>query len=1289
MKNILRTSLLSVFLLVACGASSQAMLEYTFTGQSVGTYTPLVDPVIILSGTFDDITTANIAIPGVMFGNAERYTMTVSPNGWIAFGTTTSTANWVPLSSSISGSVDGVVAPLGGDLAGFESENSSVTYQIIGDSVIVQWQNLRRFGTADESENLSFQLIMDTGEDAMYFVYDVQVSGTSFASQQVGMKVGNGVPIAGQYANRSVTVDNTWLTSVAGTTPQSTCRLSNAAPATIPPSGLVYAWNGSPMGCMDAAACNYDSSAELDNGMCEYCSCSSTCGCTDPLACNYDSNAAVDDGSCYNSISISFDGTSNIFCAGDLVSIPPSVFPNNGPLQFTWGTDNNDVIISDVNASSFNALLNVPAPDFSTEIGVNVSVTDANGCAGTATLSIWADNCVWGCDDPLACNFEPLANSNDGTFCDYSCLGCTNESAWNYNPEATIDDGSCVYPGDGSSCDNPTTIDCGAGFYSAMTVGVANDNAASGSTVCGGPSNSGQRWYVYNAAFNSTVTVSTINSLTNFDTYLKVFTGSCGNFTCVGQNDDIPGTGFQSQVVFDAVEGETYFIRVGGFATIQGTFGLTFDCGGGCLDPEACNYDIDAPFDDGSCTFGADCYGCTDIEANNYSPVAVYDQGCQYSPSIVVFHDLDGDGLRSSNEPGLPNWPVYIPAMSATIFTNSSGAVSMSLPSSTFTVELVNTSTNWISSNSSSVSIDVPENMSVAFGLIPASGETFLVAGPYDGFWDIIHCTDGYESGVFINNTGSVSLNGTLTMTCDASFTPEADSYLTYAPDQVTSGFAQWNIVDFTAGSDGLFSFHIDGPGVDNIGTTYPFEFNLVLVDVNGDEIYNESWTTTPFVACSYDPNDLTPTPVGYADPHFILAGQRLQYRVRFQNTGNLPAEDILIMDQIDPQVFDLSTFQPLYGSDSYTACLHDDGTIDFIFNDIYLPDSENDEEGSHGFVIYEIFAREDVAPGTVLLNQANIFFDANPAIITNETFHTIFDCSSFTPMIGDAGVCEGSDVVFDATQDYVESYYWTLNNELVSTEATATISNLQASQYNLVLTTDNPLCEETHETTIDIFSNPTVDAGMDQSVCDGEAVVVNASSDAGVMWSDGVLNDVNFTPAETITLIATATNENLCSATDELVITVNELPSAIITENGNVLQAAEGASYQWYLNGSPIDGETNQLLSTIGGGQYFVIVTSINGCETTSETITVVGLNELNSASVHVYPNPMNERAWLQLPSGANNVTLIDMTGRVVSTWNNCYNSVLIERLNFASGLYQIKIENKDGLLTTELLID
>ena len=48
-------------------------------------------------------------------------------------------------------------------------------------------------------------------------------------------------------------------------------------------------------GCLDPGACNFDSSASVDDGSCDY----STCvGCTDPIANNYDSSATLDDGSC-------------------------------------------------------------------------------------------------------------------------------------------------------------------------------------------------------------------------------------------------------------------------------------------------------------------------------------------------------------------------------------------------------------------------------------------------------------------------------------------------------------------------------------------------------------------------------------------------------------------------------------------------------------------------------------------------------------------------------------------------------------------------------------------------------------------------------------------------------------------------------------------------------------------------------------------------------------------------------------------------------------------------------
>jgi hypothetical protein len=48
-----------------------------------------------------------------------------------------------------------------------------------------------------------------------------------------------------------------------------------------------------------------------------------------------------------------------------------------------------------------------------------------------------------GCTDSTACNYDPLANTDDG-----SCLtawGCTDSTALNYDPSATCDDGSCTY----------------------------------------------------------------------------------------------------------------------------------------------------------------------------------------------------------------------------------------------------------------------------------------------------------------------------------------------------------------------------------------------------------------------------------------------------------------------------------------------------------------------------------------------------------------------------------------------------------------------------------------------------------------------------------------------------------------------------------------------------------------------------------------------------------------------------------------------------------------------------
>jgi hypothetical protein len=880
--------------------------------------------------------------------------------------------------------------------------------------------------------------------------------------------------------------------------------------------------------------------------------------------------------------------------------------------------------------------------------------------------------------DATACNFNPQATSPMN--CDYSCLGCTDATALNFDADATVDNGSCYYVGEGTNCGNPIALSCAEGWYTGVTVGVANDNNTSGSNACGNVSSGGQRWYVYEATFSSTVTISTINSLTNYDTYLKVFTGSCGNLSCVGFNDDVPGTNFQSQMEFTAQAGVTYFIRVGGFASQQGTFGLTFECGGGCLDPQACNYQAQAPFEDGSCTYGSDCFGCTDINASNYQPQAVYNEDCEYTTNITVYHDTNGDGVQQNNEPGMSNWSVYIPALNATVFTNNSGIATLNVTPSTYSIELINNSTTWVSSSPPAVTIDIPAITNASFGVIPATGEAFYAAGPYDGFWDIIHCEDGYEAGVYLNNLGTIDLSGTLTLTCDALFTPEQDTYSSIAPDQVTAGFAQWNINAFAAGSNGIFSFHIDGPGPVDIGSTYNFQFHLVLNDAQGNAIYDNTWTTSPFIACSYDPNDLTATPVGYEAPHFVLAGDRIQYRVRFQNTGNLPAEDVRIVGALDPTKFDLSTFAPLYGSAPFVTCLLNNGTIDFTFNDIYLPDATNNEPESHGFVVYEVRLLPGVNPNEVVLNEASIYFDSNPAIVTNETYHTIFDCTSFTPMTGTTSVCEGETINLTANQPYVEAFTWSIDGVTGSDNSSSFQTTLAPGAHTVTLNTANPLCSEDHTTTVVVHGTPELIMPEDAAFCLYSIIELSATGNGNIVWTNGINNNGLYEVSSSQTLNATLTSPEGCIAEGEWNIEALPLPSIAYTVDGLQLIALDGDAWQWYLNGQPIAGATSNSYTMSAGGAYSVEVSSISGCSAMSGvTNYIVGVVEADAMGIRVYPNPMESELRIDLPThGTYHIELRDLTGRLIATRSQCQGTCTLQREGAASGMYELLIKGE-----------
>jgi uncharacterized repeat protein (TIGR01451 family) len=141
----------------------------------------------------------------------------------------------------------------------------------------------------------------------------------------------------------------------------------------------------------------------------------------------------------------------------------------------------------------------------------------------------------------------------------------------------------------------------------------------------------------------------------------------------------------------------------------------------------------------------------------------------------------------------------------------------------------------------------------------------------------------------------------------------------------------------------------------------------------------------------SYDPNDKMGYPIGQTDQKYIQPNQQLQYVIRFQNTGTDTAFTVVIRDTLDT---DLNIFTVTSGvsSHQYDFRMYGPRVLEWTFNNINLPDSTTDQEGSNGFVTFHVDQVPNLSPGTEITNDADIYFDFNDPITTNTTIHRIFE---------------------------------------------------------------------------------------------------------------------------------------------------------------------------------------------------------------------------------------------------------------------------------------------------------
>ena len=234
-------------------------------------------------------------------------------------------------------------------------------------------------------------------------------------------------------------------------------------------------------------------------------------------------------------------------------------------------------------------------------------VVDTNYLYTTVSL-----NPVYGCADPIACNYTPNVTCNDGS-CEYaSCSGCTDPLATNYDPNAIYDNAKCCYADMATittSVPSTWTIQSSLGYYQYGT--TPNDSTLCISSGC----------YTLSSY---PITFDPFNQ--NGETTYITITDSTGYIVSQGSTNAME-TGIPYTFLWGVVVP-------------------------GCTEPSACNYNPLATCNElAFCDYS--CLGCTDPTANNYDSNATVDNGtCCFnnwytveSSSWLEWYVTSSDGL--------------------------------------------------------------------------------------------------------------------------------------------------------------------------------------------------------------------------------------------------------------------------------------------------------------------------------------------------------------------------------------------------------------------------------------------------------------------------------------------------------------------------------------------------------------------------------------------------------------------------------------------------------------------
>lgn len=143
--------------------------------------------------------------------------------------------------------------------------------------------------------------------------------------------------------------------------------------------------------------------------------------------------------------------------------------------------------------------------------------------------------------------------------------------------------------------------------------------------------------------------------------------------------------------------------------------------------------------------------------------------------------------------------------------------------------------------------------------------------------------------------------------------------------------------------------------------------------------------------------------------------------------------------------------------------------------------------------------------------------------------------------------------------------------------------------------------------------------------------------------------------------------------------------PTPTITYGNSNLSSSTANTYQWFIDGTLVTGETNQDIGYQSDGGYQVMTVNADGCFAMSTPFQVsLSLEEIGIKEFKVFPNPTSESIQIVSDEEIMDIRCIDLNGRIIELDRN---DNQLNVTNMISGTYILKITTTEGTATARFV--